>query len=447
MAAVVAVALVAGGVWLFGGDGGDGDGGGPGGDGKAAGDHVAGGKPAEQLFSLKQPDTHVKREDAPLAAGSWITRKIYAKTSLNAVEGHRVDGGRRAWNLPLAGPSCAASPHMTDEHVTAIAFDKGSDGCSAVAAFDVDTGEKLWEKPLAEDEFGFGGGDVNLTVADGVVAATWIGGHAAYDVTSGKKLWKDNVEETCSHARYGGGARLLAVLECGRKVSIHELDPRTGRSRWDVELPQVSDGRSVRLVDTDPVVLLLGTDGDRDEVMTVTEQGEVAASINLGNHYEPGCLLGNMGSESCANIVAVGDTVVVSRGEHSGKEGSSGDTNEAVGFDFSSGKPKWKVDAGEGRTIFPVAVEDGKVIAYRPAPVVGETAGDVVGIDPANGKERGLLRLPDSGVEKEQEFSMPSRSWTPTATYAEGRFFLQEDLLRGKDEDTKKPLALAYGPR
>ncbi|QHF93034.1 MULTISPECIES: PQQ-binding-like beta-propeller repeat protein [Streptomyces] len=232
MAAVVAVALVAGGVRLFGGDGGDGDGGGPGGDGKAAGDHVAGGKPAEQLFSLKQPDTHVKREDAPLAAGSWITRKIYAKTSLNAVEGHRVDGGRRAWNLPLAGPSCAASPHMTDEHVTAIAFDKGSDGCSAVAAFDVDTGEKLWEKPLAEDEFGFGGGDVNLTVADGVVAATWIGGHAAYDVTSGKKLWKDNVEETCSHARYGGGARLLAVLECGRKVSIHELDPRTGRGTW-----------------------------------------------------------------------------------------------------------------------------------------------------------------------------------------------------------------------
>ncbi|MBE9498662.1 PQQ-binding-like beta-propeller repeat protein [Streptomyces sp. GKU 257-1] len=253
---MVAVVLVAGGIWLFSVGGEDGNG--P--RGSEAG--VPGGSHAKQLFSLEQPDTHVK--DAQGADGSWATEKIYAKSSINAIEGYRMNG-ERAWRIPLGGPVCAASPHMTDDHRTAVAFEKGSGGCNSVAVFDVDTGKKLWDQPIPIGRTIFGGGDVNLTVAQDTVALSWIGGFAAFPIEGGDPLWKSKeTGETCEHSRYGGGARLLVVLECDESLTLNQLDPKTGHSTWDMRLPHnLKDGRAVRIVDTDPIVLVLGIGGRR----------------------------------------------------------------------------------------------------------------------------------------------------------------------------------------
>ncbi|WP_432107542.1 PQQ-binding-like beta-propeller repeat protein [Streptomyces sp. AA1529] len=440
-AAVVAVVLVAGGIWLFSVGGEDGNG--P--RGSEAG--VPGGSHAKQLFSLEQPDTHVK--DAQGADGSWATEKIYAKSSINAIEGYRMNG-ERAWRIPLGGPVCAASPHMTDDHRTAVAFEKGSGGCNSVAVFDVDTGKKLWDQPIPIGRTIFGGGDVNLTVAQDTVALSWIGGFAAFPIGGGDPLWKSKeTGETCEHSRYGGGARLLVVLECDESLTLNQLDPKTGHSTWDMRLPHnLKDGRAVRIVDTDPIVLVLGIgDASESEVMTIDDDGSIAATFSLGDRYEPGCGIGDLGSEACFNVVATEDMVYIATKEHSGKSDDSlSRTNEVMGFGFHSGEPKWKSGAGEGRTVFPIGTRGDKAIAYV-TPADGK-GGQVVSVSPGNGEQHGLLRLPDETAEQQSRFRVPTMSRSAPALYVGGRLFLQRSLLYGKndtDAKEKAPLAMGFG--
>ncbi|MFE0763345.1 outer membrane protein assembly factor BamB family protein [Streptomyces smyrnaeus] len=440
VAAVVAVVLVASCIWMFTGDDGGNGGGGQAKDSSA----VPGGRTAEQLFTLEQPNTHVKESKG--ADGAWATKKIYAKSTINAVEGYRMSG-KRAWRIPLGGPVCAASPHMTDEHLTAVGFEKSGHGCNSVAVFDVDTGEKLWEKPVPFGDTIFGGGDLNLTVAQDTVALSWIGGFAAYPIEGGDPLWKSKeTGETCEHTRYGGGARLLVVLECGSTLTVNQLDPKTGHSTWDVKLPRgVEDGRSVRVVDTDPIVLVVGTGGEvESEVMTIDDKGSVAATFSLGKRYEPGCGIGNMGSESCFNVVATDETVFVSTKEHDGK-GDFAETNEVMGFGFHSGEPKWKSSSGDDRTVYPIGIEGDKAIAYV-TPTLRK-GGQVVSVSAKDGKQRGLLRLPDKSAEQQGNFRVPTMSTSAPALYEGGRLFLQRSLLYGKEESQKDaaPMAMGFG--
>ncbi|GAA2619675.1 PQQ-binding-like beta-propeller repeat protein [Streptomyces axinellae] len=443
IAAVVAVVLVAGGIWMFSGD--DEDGGGGGGDGEGAA--VAGGKPAEQLFKLDAPETHVK--DTQGADGSWATGKVYAKSTINAVEGYAVPSGKRAWRLPLDGPVCAASPHMTGAHLTAVAYEKGSGGCNTVAVFDVGTGDKVWSKPIPKGEHIFGGGMTNLTVAEDTVAISWIGGYAAFDIKGGPPLWKSKeTGESCEHGRYGGGAKLMAVLECGDgdSLSVNRLDPRTGQSTWDVKLPrEIEDWQSVRIVDTDPVVLVLGTgDSTASEVMTVDDQGKIAATFSLGKRYEPGCGLGTVGSEACFNVLATDDKVYVATEARPVSGSGIGETNDVMAFDFHTGRTKWKSSAADEREIYPVAVEGGKPIAYLPPTF--DKGGEVVSLDPADGKQHGLLKLPDETAKAQGHFLVPGVGYSPPVLYDRGRLFLQKGMLSGKG-DTDKAFVMAFGPR
>ncbi|MFG3259524.1 PQQ-binding-like beta-propeller repeat protein [Streptomyces sp. NPDC048172] len=434
--AVLAVALIAGGVWAF--SGGD-DGG-----GEAKGGAVPGGGTAKQLFSLKQPDTHV--EDSQGADGSWATKKIYAKSSINAVEGYRMNGAR-AWRVPLGGPVCSASPHMTADHRTAVAYEGGSGGCNSVAVLDLDTGKKLWDKPIPKGEHIFGGGDVSLTVAENTVALSWIGGYAAFDIDGGPPLWKSKeTGETCEHARYGGGAKLLVVLDCEGSLTVNRLDPRTGHSTWDVKLPRgLDDGRDVRVIDTDPVVLVLGTGGETaSEVMTVDDKGTIAGTFSLGKRYEPGCGLGGLGGEACFNVVATDDVVYVSTKEHTGKGDSTLErTNEVMGFDFRTGKLRWKSSAGADRTVYPVATEGDKAVAYVPPKL--DKGGQVVSVSPDGGKQRGLLTLPDDSADTQDEFRVPTVGTSNSVLWAGGHLFLQRGLLSGKYEKDAAPLAMGFG--
>ncbi|WP_326689841.1 PQQ-like beta-propeller repeat protein [Streptomyces sp. NBC_01795] len=442
IAAVVAVVLVAGGIWMFSGD--DDNGGGGGGKGGGA---VAGGKPAKQLFKLDPPETHVK--DTQIADGSWATGKIYAKSTINAVAGHTVTSGKEAWRLPLDGPVCAASPHMTSAHLTAVAYEKGSGGCNTVAVFDVDTGDKVWSKPIPKGEQIFGGGMTNLTVAEDTVAISWNGGYVAYNIKGGPPLWKSKeTGETCEHGRYGGGAKLMTVLECGegRALSVNRLDPKTGQSTWDVKLPREIEGaRDVRIVDTDPVVLVLGTDdSSASEIMTVDDQGKIAATISLGKRYEPGCGFGGIGSEACFHVLATDDQVFIATERRPGSDSAIGETNDVMAFDFHTGKTKWKSSVADGREIYPIAIEGDKPVAYLPPTF--DKGGEVVSLDPANGKQHGLLKLPDETAKAQDDFLLPSSGWSPTVLYDRGRLFLQEGLLNGKG-DTGGAFVMAFGPR
>lgn len=436
VAAVVAVVLIAGGVFLFTGDD-DGGGGG----GGVAGGADGGGKVAEQILTVEK-SAKTPAKDVQGVDGSWVTDKVYAKSTVNAIEGYSVKGGKRAWNIPLDGPVCAASPHMTDDSRTAVAFEKGSGGCNTVAVFNVETGEKLWQKPIPKGEQIFGGGMTNLTIGEDTVAISWIGGFVAFGIDGGPPVWKSKeAGETCEHARYGGGAKLLVVLECGGKsLTINRLDPKTGHNTWDVRLPAgLDDGASVRVIDTDPVVLVLGTGGESaSEIMTIDDSGEIATTISLGKRYEPGCGLGSIGSEACFNVVATDDKVFVATKERDG--GDLGQTNEVVAFDFRTGKSQWKSSAGDKRTLFPISTVGKDVIAYSPPTF--DTGGEVYRIEPDKGKRTPLMRLPDKSREKQSEFIVPGMGSVAPVSYRNGKLFLQRGIVSGKDEQA---LAMGFG--
>lgn len=444
VAAVVAVVLIAGlGIWLASGD--DSGGGGGTGEGKDGG-ALAGSKPAKQLFSLKQPNTPTQSVQS--VDGGWATPKIYAKSTINAVEGYSMTG-KRKWNLPLDGPVCGSSPHMTADNLTAIGVEKGSGGCNTLVVFDVDSGKKQWEKPIPFGDTIFGGGNLDMTVAENAVALSWNGGYVAYDIKGGPPLWKSKeTGETCEHTQYGGGTKLLVVLECGsgaKSVTLNRLDPRTGHSTWDVKIPKGIEGDDVHIVDTDPVVLVLGNEDEpAAEVMTVTRSGEIATSFGLGKRYEPGCGLGNLGGEGCFNVAATDDTVFISTEKHEGTgEDSLGNTNEVMGFGFRTGKPMWKSSAGSDREIYPIGTQDGKGIAYK-LPTF-ERGGEVVSVDPKTGKQHGLLRLPDESAEEQGDYLVPSSGRTNPSVYDRGRLFLQRGVA-SDDGKGKAPLAMGFGP-
>ncbi|HEV7625133.1 MAG TPA: PQQ-binding-like beta-propeller repeat protein, partial [Streptomyces sp.] len=222
-----------------------------------------------------------------------------------------------------------------------------------------------------------------------------------------------------------GGKDLMAVVECGDytdpKVKVQKLNPKTGKSTWEFEAPKGVEG--ARVISTDPVVLAVGAGTSvPTDVMTVGDDGKLKAKISLGDHkYDPGCSSTEI--ESCVTAVADEKYVYMPSGQHQGETTS---TNEILAFDLDSGKPAWKSDAGESRTIVPVRMDGAKLIAYKKPSY--DAGGQVVAVDPAKqGKQEIYLRNPDDGARTESDLASISLRDAPL--YVNGRLFLQRSLV------------------
>ena len=259
IAAAVAVVLVIGtvGFFLIDDDGG--------GETEAKGDKKStskgsggGGKPAstegEELFKIDSPK--LSGEDSKYALGGWATDEVFAKGTIDAVVGMDAASGDKKWDLALDGEICAASKHMTESGKTAVITQETKStkaACNQLAVFDVNSGKKEWQEkmPAADDATTLG---MNLTIAEDVVAAKWIGGSVAYKISGGSPLWRSKGSNECRDDGFAGGKELMAVVECGDysdpKIKVQKLDPKTGKSTWEFEAP---DGvESARVISTRP---------------------------------------------------------------------------------------------------------------------------------------------------------------------------------------------------
>ena len=442
IAAAVAVVLIIGtaGYFLINKD----DGGKQAGEKKSTTGGPGGGKPAsteaKELFKIQSP----KVEDDPVSVtGAWATDKVFAKTTVNGIIGMDAASGEQAWKRPLDGEICAVSKHLSESGKTAVIFAETKSSradCNQIAVIDIDSGKKEWQKKLPQSGYASSSG-MDLTISQDVIAAKWIGGSAAFKVSGGRKLWQAEEDKGCADEGFAGGEKMMAVVKCGSysdpTLKVQKITPETGQSTWEFDVPKGVE--RARIISTDPVVIAVsaGTSTTTD-VMTVGEDEKLKAKISLGdNKFQPGC---GTAVESCATAVADKKYVYMPSGSHQGETSS---TNEIMAFDFNTGKPAWKSDAGERRNIVPVRMLDDKLIAYKKPTY--DSGGQVIAVDPAQqGKQELYFRNPDDSAQIENNFAGVSLREPPI--YENGRLFLHQTLIsKNSTSSYAKYLGIGFG--
>lgn len=172
--------------------------------------------------------------------GLWATADIAAKSFANAVRGYEIGTAKKKWEVEFAGPLCAVTRHISVDGRTAFAVpgkrpekkQEATTPCDHLAVVDLDTGRKLWEKPLPDESAD--SMSVNVTMTRGTAVVSWGQGAAAYDMKSGKRLWADLTPSTCTDIGFAGGADLIALQSCEDSgdllFRIQKAAPRTGKA-------------------------------------------------------------------------------------------------------------------------------------------------------------------------------------------------------------------------
>ncbi|MEV7064800.1 PQQ-binding-like beta-propeller repeat protein [Streptomyces collinus] len=467
VAAVVAIALIiGGGVWYAssgkdegkqndtagqsGGTGGTDDDNG----GTTSGKEKAPSDPsAKVLFQVPAPE--VKNDSTVVVSGSWLTDKAYVKSGIARIVGYDRDKGGELWKIPLAGPVCQASRHVTDDNLTAVLYQPAmptkadpSHGCSQIALIDLDAGKRLWTKTVKTGDqlINFD----NITLSGKTVAVGSTSGGAAFDV-SGKLLWSPKPGDSCYDAGYGGGDKLVAVRKCGsydqRQLHIQTIDPKSGKVISEYKMTEGIEYASI--VSTNPLVVAADVgdsagdgSGISDFFSIDSRTGKLRTRISApGEQFAARCE-GITRVEAC-NLLAVGnDRLYLPTEEHDGT-GKYSQTNEIVAFDLATGKQTGqRADAGDGYTISPLRMDGGNLIAYKRPPY--DKGGQVVSISGTGFKETTLLQNPATDAVRDVETSMsPEYS---EFLYAEGHLFMSKVYASKRSTVREKEyLAVGFG--
>lgn len=448
--AVVALALVAGGVWLaVGGDSGDDGGGGKG------GDSASGTVEARLLNKIPMP----KVDELVNTPGMWVTDKNWVKSDVNKIVGYPLAGGAAAWEIPLKGELCWASPQVTEAGLTAVLFQDDSQDnpvCTQIGLVDLKKGKLLWTKegketgelasdsPIMFDEVSIGGD---------TVAAGGISGGAAWSI-DGKPLWMPDSDEDCSDNGYvGEGPKLIAVRECkvsgSPQLEVQTVDPKTRAVKSSYKV--TSGIEYAHVVSTDPLVIGINA-GDSSgagvsDFLAIDDSGKEGKLLSKfgmqGGKYEADCEATNVGG--CAEIAVSKSANKLYLGTDYRASAASGPSNEIVAIDLKTGKVTAKADGAEGGPLVPVSLDkDGSLIAYQEATLSQGSA--VWRVDTKSYEKKKLMQNP------EETAFIESVSLHHQVIYAGGRLYIgntsaSKPSTDSSDPDKKSPLALVLGAK
>ncbi|MEU5031023.1 hypothetical protein [Streptomyces milbemycinicus] len=444
--AVVALALVAGGVWFaVGKDSGDGGGG-------KGGDSASGTVEARLLNKVPMP----KVDELVNTPGMWVTDKNWVKADVNKIVGYPLTGGTASWEIPLDGELCWSSPQVTEAGLTAVLFqDESQDNpvCTQVGLVDLKKGKLLWTKqgketgelasdsPLMFDEVSIGGD---------TVAAGGISGGAAWSI-DGKPLWMPDSDEDCSDNGYvGEGPKLIAVRECevsgSPQLEVQSVDPKTRAVKSSYKV--TSGIKYAHVVSTDPLVIGINA-GDSSgsgvsDFLAIDDSGKEGKLLSKfgmeGGKYEADCEATNVGG--CAEIVVNKSANKLYLGTDYRASAASGPSNEIVAIDLKTGKVTAKADGAEGGPLVPVSLDkDGSLIAYQEATLSQGSA--VWRVDTKSYEKKKLMQNP------EETAFIESVSLHHQVIYAGGRLYIGNTSATKPSTDSgkKSPLALVLGAK
>ncbi|SDJ58816.1 PQQ-binding-like beta-propeller repeat protein [Streptomyces indicus] len=450
VAAVVALALLAGGgVWFA--VAGDGEGGA--GDGKQADARFDGPgtekKPATTeaglLFHVNDPK--VGKGDFYPAPGSWVTEETYVKSGVGNVVGYDLDSGRQVWEIPLGGQVCGYTQRL-DEGRTGVLYRDGREAkgkatpCTEIAVLDLDAGMLLWRGSveLSGKKTIF----AQIAVGAGKVAVAGDEGGAAFDLATGELRWKPQPGEPCYDMAYGGGDDLVALEVCGQdgnqRAQVQVLD-EAGKARATYKMPR--DLGFAKIVSSDPLVVAAFSEDMKltDYFSIDRSKGTLRSKIAVDpERTMKACTLD--AQAECPGLAVGNDRLYLATAPRP-EPGKAAASNEIVSYDLATGKATGqRADSGGKTPVFPLRMDGRDVLAYRQPTT--STPGQVFRLDGRTFKETVFLSVPPDG-----EDAQVLRHFAPGTVefrYARGRLFTAELYIRepySKYEPTY--LAAAFG--
>jgi hypothetical protein len=324
----------------------------------------------------KPADAVAEKDNLKDALGIWFTDKYVVKNQINQVVGYDITTGAKAWAIPaVSGDQCTAARDSYHD-ITAIQY--GAD-CDKVMAIDLATGKMLWSQALpggtGKPDFDF----TEMAISGDAVGVDWTEGSVAYRLSDDKVLWQSG-NGACEDDGYAGGSQFVAVVNCNYDTyKVQVIDPaKNGASKWSWTAPSGTEVNAI--VSTDPVVVLLGTQGQTYSDVAILDNGRLQARISLGTDKYA---INDDGTEKQAvhNVLVDKNSVYLTLSSQSDSSGKV--LSGIAAFNLSDGKQKWVAKPAGNYDITGIGFQDGKVLAYEPPDY--DLQGKIVTLDPATG--------------------------------------------------------------
>ncbi|MFD7630040.1 PQQ-binding-like beta-propeller repeat protein [Streptomyces sp. NPDC059851] len=369
--------------------------------------------------------------------GQWVVGDTVVKRLWNNLTAYGSGDGKERWTLAFPAPICSVTPQTTADAKTVVLYrESGADGaqCNRMRLVDLKTGKEGWSKEIPEEGFLDIMTSPTLGMTGDTVAVSRSGSASAFKISTGEKLFGSGSAEGCKPGEYTvHNNRMIAVSRCLEKDGKGEVsgaDPVTGKKTWTYQLP---DGYKVANVySLDPVVLDIGNQAKNERAIVVLgPDGKHRATVSGEGKFANECIPAPGGSlEVCRTTVVDGGTLYMPTAADTGK------ANEIVAFDLATGKAKWRTPAGDSRTLTPIRMENGQLIAYRSAEK--DKGGEVVAIPASGGTPTPLLRNPSGDAAP-----IENAFYGPQIDYVGGRLYISVTYLRAQGKDEK--LLMVFG--
>ncbi|MEW2520263.1 outer membrane protein assembly factor BamB family protein [Actinacidiphila alni] len=384
------------------------------------------GKPHSSTLAFKwdkPADPVAAKDNLKYVVGVWFTDKYVVKNEINKVVAYDQTTGAVAWTVPApSSGDCTAARDAGSNNLTAIQFGAN---CEQIMVIDLAAGKALWTAKLpvgtdSKPDFDYS----EMAVSGDTVGVDWLDGSIGYRMSTQKVLWRSG-NGNCEDDGYAGGKQFVAVVNCDYKTyKVQVIDPdNNGAAKWSWQAPV---GTKISgIVSTDPVVVLLGTEGATHTDVATIVDGRLQSRVSLGtDKYD----ISTDGTEQQAvhNVIVSSDTLYLSL---QSKHDSNGQVlSGIVAFNLSDGKQKWIAKPDSKHDITGLALQDGKLLAYEPADY--DVQGRLVTLDPASGAISTYAQFDSASSEKLD--SSATRSYP---VWYDGHFYIASRTVYASSSD------------
>ncbi|GGZ67445.1 hypothetical protein GCM10010344_38100 [Streptomyces bluensis] len=314
----------------------------------------------EPLWSVPSKSEWGSGEREQEVDGTWFTDKAVIQTLSGGVKAYALDTGKQLWATPLpgAGNQACVAPSVSDGGIGVVAYGASGMGgapgkCDHVAAYDLNTGKKLWHRAFkVKDEFG-SGRELAVARSGETVVITTDREQVALKAADGAKAWdvKKVVPSTCDTGTYTGGKNLIRTTSClegdaftGTPWTEASLvDPATGKAEWTKRFGE--DEAEIAL-STSPLVL----SGEAKGAFALDEKSGERRGKFPGMMEKYYVFAGEDGSPM-RQVAGFGNILLMGMSE---KEVDTGESKTLVAYDLDSGKELWKAPGSNSIEYIPL---------------------------------------------------------------------------------------------